>query len=88
MACHAATHKISGCRQHILLVCPLKVSQSWSHMSTRTTNGNYLKDFCQSVEKQQREGKNEEENIAAIAKLFALHASTMIFRRSHEVSLK
>ena len=42
---------ISGRRHNDLPICPMNDSWSWSHMSTRTTDGNYLKDFCQSVQK-------------------------------------
>ena len=41
-------------------VCPMMDSRSWSYMSTRTTNRNYLKNFCQSVQKKRREGKGKE----------------------------
>ena len=43
MACHAHTYEISGRRQNNLPVCPTKDSRSWSHMSTRTTDGDLLK---------------------------------------------
>ena len=41
---------------------------------TRITDRNYLKSFCQSVQKQWWKGKGEEKTRMAIAKLFALHA--------------
>ena len=44
MTSYASTHEISGRRPNNLLVCPVKESQSWSHMSTRTGDGNYLKE--------------------------------------------
>ena len=59
MACHTLTHEISGVIHNSLLVWPKKDSQSWSHMSTRTTDGNYLKKFCQSVHKKRREGNRK-----------------------------
>ena len=33
----------------------------WPYMSTLTIDGNYLKKFGQTVQKQRREGKGEEE---------------------------
>ena len=45
-ACHGHTHKISGGRHNNLTVCPMKDSGSWSHMSIRTIDEIYLKDFC------------------------------------------
>ena len=63
MACHAHTYKISGQRHNNLSVCPMKDSRSWSHMSTKTTNGTYLKNFCQSFQKQRwEEGKEKKKN--------------------------
>ena len=59
MACHALTHEISGHIHNSLLVWPMKDSQSWSHVSTRTTDGNYLRKFCQSIHKKRREGNEE-----------------------------
>ena len=52
----------------------MKDSRTWSHMSTRTTDANYLKYSCQSVPKQQQEGKGEEKKNTGmiIAKLFAI----------------
>ena len=42
--CHTMlTHKIAGFGHNNLLVCPIKGSQSWSHMSARTTDGIYWK---------------------------------------------
>ena len=60
MACHAHTHEISGLRHNDLLVFPMKVVGFWSHMSTLITDGNCIKNFCQSVQKQRREGKGED----------------------------
>ena len=46
-------------------------------MSTRTTDGDYFKNVCQSVQKRRREVKREEGNKTrmAIAKLFVLQAN-------------
>ena len=52
MACFAHTHEISGCRHNDWPVCPKMDSRSWSHMSTRTTDQIYLKNFRQSVQKE------------------------------------
>ena len=46
MAYHAPTRKISGRRDNNLPVCPMTDNRSWSHMSTRTTDGTYLKSFA------------------------------------------
>ena len=54
MACHAHTPEISERRNNNLPECPMKDSRSWSHMSTRTADGNYLKKL---LHKQRREGK-------------------------------
>ena len=54
-----------------MLVCPMKDTQSWSHMSTRTTGGIY-----QSVQKTAL-GIRERKKRMAIAKCFALHANTI-----------
>ena len=47
-------------------------------MSTSTTDGNYFKNVCQSIQKRRREVKREKGNKTrmAIAKLFALQANT------------
>ena len=37
----------------------MKDSRPWSHMSTRTTDGNYLKSISHSVQKKPREEKVE-----------------------------
>ena len=63
MACNARTHEISGRRHHNLLVCPMKDSWSWLHMSTRTTDTTYLKNFCQSIQKQYQEEGKEKKNL-------------------------
>ena len=55
MLCHAHKHEISGRRQKHLHVCSINDSPSWSHMSTRTTDGTYLKETCQSVQKEHQE---------------------------------
>ena len=60
IACHAHAHETSRRRHKNLPVCPLKDIRFWSYMSRRTTDRNYFKNFCQSVQKQQREGKREE----------------------------
>ena len=52
------THKISGCRHNNLWVCPMKDSRSRSHASARTT---YLKNSCQSGQKQWQEWKEGRE---------------------------
>ena len=52
MEFHSHSHEFSRRRHNNLLVCPMKDSRSWSHMSTRATAGNNLKIFCQSVQKQ------------------------------------
>ena len=51
----AHTYKNSGCRHNNLPICPMKDSESQSHMPTRTTDGTYLKNFCQSIQKQHQE---------------------------------
>ena len=60
MISRAHPQKISGDRQINLLLCPMKGFRYWPRMSTTTTDGNYIKNFCQSVQKQRREGKREE----------------------------
>ena len=50
----------------------MKDSRPWSHMSTRTTGGNNLKNFCQSVQKEQREGEKEKKTTIV---LYALHSN-------------
>ena len=56
------THKISGRRHSNLPVCPLKYPRSWSHMCAKITDGKFLKEFFQFVQKQQREGNGQEKN--------------------------
>ena len=51
----------------------MKDSWSWSHMSIRTSDGNCLKNFCQFVQKQRQERKEDLKSSMEIAKLFALH---------------
>ena len=63
MTCHAHIHEISGRRHNNLPVCPMKDSHSWSHMSRRTNDENRLQNFGQSVQKQQRESKEEKTRI-------------------------
>ena len=64
----------------------MKDSRPWSHMSTRTTDGKYVKHFCQSVQEQRLDGKVEEKKLVCIkrerkksrmeiAKFFALHTN-------------
>ena len=55
IACHAHTYKMSGHRHNNLSVCPKKDSWSWSHMSTKATDGTYLTNICQSFQKQRWE---------------------------------
>ena len=75
MPCHAHKHKISGRRQNNLRVCSINDSRSWSHMSTRTTDGTYLKEaFASSSKKSTR---NKEKKKMAIAKRFALQANAI-----------
>ena len=70
MECHAHIHENSGRGHNNLPVCPMKDSRSWSHMSTRTTNGTYLKNlFCQSVEKKCLE-KGKEKNEWQLQNVF------------------
>ena len=61
MASHAYTHKISGSRHDNLRACSMKGIQYWAHMSTLTTDGNYIKNFFQSFHKQRGEGEGAEE---------------------------
>ena len=65
MACHAHTHKIFRLRHNNLPVFPMKGVGYWSHMSTLTTDENYIKNFCHSFRKQRREGKEEDEEKQA-----------------------
>ena len=58
---YSHTHKISGTRHNDLPVSSMKDSRSWSHMSTRTAEGTYLKNFCRSVQKQRLEEKINKE---------------------------
>lgn len=71
------THTNQQRRQNNLLVCPMKDSWFWSHTSTRTTDGNYLHNFCESVRKrwQQRKIKKIKTRMA-IGKPFALNTNT------------
>ena len=71
MACDAHTYEISGRGHNDLLMCPMKDSRPWSHMSTRTTDGTYLKTFCQSVQNGAK--IKEKKKRMTIAKRFALH---------------
>ena len=78
MTRHAHTHGISALEHNHLLVCSVKDSLSWSHISTRTTDRNYLNSFYQSVQKQRREGKKEkkpEKPRTLIAIFLTLHAN-------------
>lgn len=51
-------------------------------MSTSTTDGNYFKNVCQSIQKRRREVKREKGNKTrmAIAKLIALNAKAKMFK--------
>ena len=85
MACHGHTHKISGPRHNILLVCPMKDLP----MLATDDYGDYFKKFCHSVQKKvtRRKGSKKLERqlksflryqqtqkpAIAIAKLFTLH---------------
>ena len=78
MTRHAHTHGISALEHNHLLVCSVKDSLSWSHISTRTTDRNYLNSFYQSVQNQRwegKKGKKKEKPRTSIAILFALHAN-------------
>ena len=55
----------------------MKDSRSWSHMSTKITDGNYLKTFGSLSRKLDEKEKNKK-NIMAIAKLFALNPDAKI----------
>ena len=66
MKCHGNIHEISGLRHSNIPVCPMKDSRSWSHISTRTIGGSYLKNFCQSIQKQRQDGKGKEEKATTI----------------------
>ena len=46
--------------QKHLSICPGKHVRSWSHISWVTTDSLSAKTFCQSVQKNQVEGKREE----------------------------
>ena len=61
---HAYTHKISGGRHNNLLVCPMKDSRSWSHMSTRTTEQPVCPKTVPGIRKRNKR--------MAIAKLFCV----------------
>ena len=47
MAWHTLSHKLLGYRHNNFPVCSMKDFQSWSHMSTTTTDGNFIKTFKQ-----------------------------------------
>ena len=76
MVCHARTYEISGNRHNNLLVCPLKDSRSWPHMSIRTTDGTYLKKIL-SVRPKTALGVRKRKKRMAIAKHFALHENAI-----------
>ena len=61
---HTHTHTTTHTKLHdvdtILPVCPMKDPWSWSLMSAKITDTDCLKNFCQSVQKQQQEEKWEE----------------------------
>ena len=56
---------------------PMKGFRHWTPMSATTADGNCMKNFGQSLQKQQRDGKEKKQTNKktrmAIAKLFALH---------------
>ena len=52
IACHAYAYEISARRYTNVPACPMKDPRFWSQMSTRTTDGSYFKNSCQSVQRQ------------------------------------
>ena len=68
MACRPLTHEISGRRRNNLPVCPMQDYRSWSHMSTRTTEGIYSKNSCQCVKKERQEERKDNGKAMLIAK--------------------
>ena len=68
MACHGHTHKISGPRHNILLVCPMKDLP----MLATDDYGDYFKKFCHSVQKKVTRRKGSKKARTAIEKLFTL----------------
>ena len=69
-----SSHEISGLRHKNIPVCPMKDSQSWSHMS-RTTTDNLLKNLL-PVRPKAALGIRRKKRME-IAKPFALHANTI-----------
>ena len=68
MACRPLTHEISGRRRSNLPVCPVQDYRSWSHMSTRTTEGICSKSSCQCVKKERQEERKGNGKAVVIAK--------------------
>ena len=64
------TRDISGCRQYFT-VESMKDLRSSSHISARTTDGNYFKNFFQSLQKQRQDEKGQK----YIKTLVRLHAN-------------
>ena len=58
MASYAHTHEISGPRQNNLPMCPMKDVRYWLHMSTLTTDGNYIKVFAGPFRETETRRKN------------------------------
>ena len=62
MACHAHTYEISGGRKNSLLVCPMRDSRSWLHVTTKTTDKTFLKKVCPSPSKNSAGNKEKKNN--------------------------
>ena len=75
--CKALTHGISGLRHNRLPVCSMKDVRSWSHVLTWKTDGNYTKNFCQSVQNRDEKEKEKKKTTTrkTTAKAFALHSN-------------
>ena len=52
MTCHAHTHQLSGRWHNNLPVNPVENFRYWSHMSTITSDRNYIINFCHFIRKQ------------------------------------
>ena len=77
MAFHAQAYKILGLRHNNQPKCPMKDIWYWSHMSTLTTDRNYIKNVCQTAQKQRWDWKRRRRKKIrmTIVKRFALHAN-------------
>ena len=86
MALHTHTHETSGRSHKNFPVRPMKDSDLGSHItclhiyhvykSSTTADGTYLKNLCQSIQKQALRIRKRKKRMA-IAKCFALHANAI-----------